>query len=391
MGVPGRISSAVAPPGPAACGSGHLVGFYDTEDFLVETVCGFVGPALHDGDAAIVVATEAHRKAFAAALGASGHDVDAAVAAGRYLAFDADELIEALMVDGAPEAGRFNDVGGGMVERATAGGHRLRIYGEAVAVLWGAGDIASAIALEDLWNGFAARKDFALMCGYPMRTFDDEASAAGFDRICEQHTTVIPSEGYSRFGAPDAQQRTVAKLQQEMTALRADVARLRIRQEALAKLAYLDALTGLANRRAFDRHLEREWALSEHDGLERFVLVADLDSFKECNDRYGHAAGDAVLQQLGVALRLAAGADGIVARIGGDEFGILLRGPEAVVHGFEDRVRQVMAERALHGIGPLEVTVGYAPLHRSHSAASALDRADLAMLARKGPSRVGVR
>ena len=86
MGFPVRIRSTVQPSRPAGgCGHEHLVGFYETEEFLVDTVSGFVGPALHDGDAAIVVATATHRSAFDAALHASGVDVAAAVAADRYL------------------------------------------------------------------------------------------------------------------------------------------------------------------------------------------------------------------------------------------------------------------------------------------------------------------
>ena len=374
------------------CGHDHLVEFYETEEFLVDTVSVFVGPALHDGDTAIVVATAAHRRAFDAALGASVVDVDAAAAAGRYLVFDAAELLARFMVAGTPDATRFFDMIGGVIERAAVGGRRVRIYGEMVALLWDAGDVASAIALEDLWNDLAASQEFALLCAYPLRAFEGEESSAAFKRICEQHSTVIPSEGYSLLDGNDEQQRAVARLQQEMTALRADVSRIRAEQEVLAELAFVDALTGLANRRAFDRHLEREWALSRRDGIDSFVLVADLDNFKEYNDRYGHAAGDEALRQFAEALNAAGRSTDVLARIGGDEFGILLvRCRETAAYGFKARVREAMADATRPGLAQLDVSLGHASLQRSTSAVRALARADMAMFADKRATRFGER
>jgi len=229
MESPVRIPSAGQSVRPVGhCGHEHVVEFYDTEEFLVDTVCGFISPALDDGDVAIVVATPAHRSAFDGAIRATGLDVDAAVAAGRYLTFDAAELLETFMVDGAPDAGRFEETIGGVIDRARVGGRRIQIYGEMVALLWDAGDVMSAVALEDLWNDLAATREFSLLCAYPMHTFDDDASAAAFKRVCDQHSTVIPSEGYSLLGDVDEQQRAVAGLQQELAALRADVARLKV-------------------------------------------------------------------------------------------------------------------------------------------------------------------
>lgn len=80
LAVPiGSVDLSSLPTG--GCGHEHLVEFYETEGFLIDTVSSFVSPALHDGDAAIVVATATHRSAFEAQLGASGVDVAEAVAA----------------------------------------------------------------------------------------------------------------------------------------------------------------------------------------------------------------------------------------------------------------------------------------------------------------------
>ncbi|MBA3747470.1 MAG: GGDEF domain-containing protein, partial [Solirubrobacterales bacterium] len=146
----------------------------------------------------------------------------------------------------------------------------------------------------------------------------------------------------------------------------------------------VDSLTGLGNRCAFDLHLEREWALALRDGIDSFVVVADLDRFKQLNDSCGHAAGDRVLRQFAVALREAARSTDIIARLGGDEFGVLLiRCDERAAHSFMVRLRESMAERDWPAGAHIHASLGHASLQESTSPAKALHRADAAMYARK--------
>ncbi len=91
-----------------------------------------------------------------------------------------------------------------------------------------------------------------------------------------------------------------------------------------SKLARTDALTGLPNFRAFVEVIERESARAVREGSHLCVLYVDLDNFKTVNDGYGHATGDTVLQRVGAALRSSVRSGDVVARIGGDEFIILL-------------------------------------------------------------------
>ena len=170
----------------------HLVQFYETELVLVDTVCSVLVPALRAGDATIVVATPVHRQLFEAALREAGVDVDAALDDGRYLPFDAAALLRRFMRDGTPDADLFQRTVRAVFSVASEGGRRIRVYGEMVALLWDDGDVAAALALEDLWNDLAAIHAFVLLCAYPMRAFGDDANTVGFRRICEQHTTVIP-------------------------------------------------------------------------------------------------------------------------------------------------------------------------------------------------------
>jgi diguanylate cyclase len=94
-------------------------------------------------------------------------------------------------------------------------------------------------------------------------------------------------------------------------------------EHQMRELANTDPLTGLLNRRAFDKRIDQELArVSPND---QFVYaLLDLDGFKPVNDRYGHATGDLLLREVGHRLQRACGDDGIVARIGGDEFAILI-------------------------------------------------------------------
>jgi len=115
-------------------------------------------------------------------------------------------------------------------------------------------------------------------------------------------------------------------------------AHLTIKRQAdlLRRLAAIDPLTGLANRRAFDQHLEDEWRRASRSGDTLALIMADVDHFKQFNDRYGHPAGDQCLRSVGAVLLLNSRRPGdLVARYGGEEFAVILPGlsePQAVQH-----------------------------------------------------------
>jgi len=115
-----------------------------------------------------------------------------------------------------------------------------------------------------------------------------------------------------------------------------DISELKATQRQLEALASKDALTGLPNRLYFKDQLERLLAQSQRDPQQFALLFIDLDNFKKINDSLGHAAGDDVLQQTARRLRECVRESDTVARIGGDEFTIIVpqlksaRGPEVV-------------------------------------------------------------
>jgi diguanylate cyclase (GGDEF)-like protein len=127
-----------------------------------------------------------------------------------------------------------------------------------------------------------------------------------------------PSErNDNRFSTPSQLLAEVDRLAAELAAARAEIDRL-------AALADEDALCGVLNRRGFEREFRRSLAHATRYGTAAALLIIDLDDFKQINDTQGHSAGDALLR--GVARALAANLRGsdVLARIGGDEFAVIL-------------------------------------------------------------------
>jgi diguanylate cyclase (GGDEF)-like protein len=129
---------------------------------------------------------------------------------------------------------------------------------------------------------------------------------------------------------------------------------------SLAVLATTDELTQLPNRRMFVEQLDLALARARRGGLAVAVLCVDLDNFKHVNDTLGHGFGDQLLFEIGGRLRAGARETDVVARIGGDEFVILLadldsQDSQARVQIVVDRLRGLLAETL--AIGPVELKV----------------------------------
>lgn len=135
--------------------------------------------------------------------------------------------------------------------------------------------------------------------------------------------------------------------------------------DELRQMAAIDGLTGLANRRAFDRELQREWQRAQRDGHPLALLLIDVDHFKKYNDHYGHPAGDACLQAVAQALKSASPrAADLAARYGGEEFALLLpqtdlAGAELVARRALDAVARLALPHAASPTGPgVSISVG---------------------------------
>jgi diguanylate cyclase (GGDEF)-like protein len=172
-----------------------------------------------------------------------------------------------------------------------------------------------------------------------------------------------------------------------------EVAKLR---DELERVSHVDALTGLANRRAVRRRLPQLVGLAQRSEASSAVLMVDLDGFKPVNDRLGHAAGDEVLRDVALDLRTALRAHDTVARVGGDEFVLLLEQLESrqAAHEVAERLTEIIGRTRTAAAATVVVgcSIGLRHVDGSSSIEELLDDADQAMYLakRSGGGRVVV-
>lgn len=164
--------------------------------------------------------------------------------------------------------------------------------------------------------------------------------------------------------------------------------RLEENNSALERLSASDALTGLHNRRAFETRLEEEISRASRYHAALSLAIVDVDHFKPYNDSMGHVAGDVVLRRVGDVLRRNARHGDVVARIGGEEFAVIL--PNTSRNG-----ASVMAERFRRAIArepwpnrPMTISVGVATAENGETARSTMmSTADAALYEAKRSGR----
>jgi len=161
-----------------------------------------------------------------------------------------------------------------------------------------------------------------------------------------------------------------------------------LRYREARRLADLDALTGLHNRRYFHETLEREVARAQRYRRELALIVVDVDDFKTVNDEIGHLAGDGVLAEAADRLRGVVRQADVACRVGGDEFAIVL--PEAGLAQADQLFRRIQAAVAappLTPMRPFSFSAGIAELAESDDATSLFERADAALYRAKGAGK----
>jgi diguanylate cyclase (GGDEF)-like protein len=163
-------------------------------------------------------------------------------------------------------------------------------------------------------------------------------------------------------------------------------------QEALRQYATLDHLTGLWNRRMILEQLDRELNRVRRDKRTFTIAMLDIDRFKDVNDRYGHATGDAVLRDVAAAIRTLLREYDFVGRYGGEEFILLLPGCEAADGCvIANRVRtRISSEPVRHGdfVIPVTVSLGVASTESvGVNASDLIEAADAALYRAKANGR----
>ena len=179
------------------------------------------------------------------------------------------------------------------------------------------------------------------------------------------------------------QQLQIKRIRRQLTDQVFAVDKAQTLAQEVYKMALLDPLTGLFNRRFIERRLEDEIKRSEQHGLPLSVILIDLDQFKQVNDTYGHGGGDALLRAFAERLTKATRGSDTAARYGGDEFLVVLQEckPENVGRVLKrlEGIRLDIDQRNL----PIALSAGWAELLSGESGQDLLARADANLYANK--------
>ncbi|HTZ03328.1 MAG TPA: diguanylate cyclase [Xanthobacteraceae bacterium] len=173
---------------------------------------------------------------------------------------------------------------------------------------------------------------------------------------------------------------------------------LQIANQHLEELASLDGLSGLANRRGFDRQIEREWHRATDKCQPLALMMVDIDHFKLFNDRYGHVAGDTCLRAVGETLSLVTLDEAVlVARYGGEEFALLLPGlgierATAIAEEARRAVEDLSINHSESPCGHVTVSIGVESVvpDKFQTTADLIETADNALYAAKRRGRNNV-
>jgi diguanylate cyclase (GGDEF)-like protein len=154
--------------------------------------------------------------------------------------------------------------------------------------------------------------------------------------------------------------------------------------------AFLDSLTGVKNRTAFDSNFSRDVDYSHRKTNELSLIVLDIDLFKQINDNYGHIVGDNVLRQVAQSVEKSIRSSDALYRYGGEEFAVVLNGTDmAGAKLLAERIRRNVERLIIESLKDATITIslGVAALKKGEKATQLFERADTALYQAKGEGR----
>ena len=154
----------------------HILQIYGRQDALMGALEDFVAAGLETDESVVIIATRSHRDALVKRLESAGHDVPALIADDRFIALSAQDTLDRFMVRGYPDEALFRSTIKPVLQRARAGGRKVRGFGEMVALLWARGNHDATVELERLWNRLLGEEEIPLFCAYPSVGFNAKVS-----------------------------------------------------------------------------------------------------------------------------------------------------------------------------------------------------------------------
>ena len=204
--------------------SEHFVQFYESDEFIMNSVAEYVVHGLKSGEANIVLASREKLAGIREGVEMLSVGLGDASLKGKYIALDAHKTLNRFTVDGMPDAELFSDVIGDVVTRASKISRELCIFSEMIAILCGEKRFDAAVRLEELWNGFRKKHELSVFCACPIGAFKDRLDAERMAQVCNAHCYVIPGESYTSITGTAERLRKIALLQQRAIELETEFA-----------------------------------------------------------------------------------------------------------------------------------------------------------------------
>jgi hypothetical protein len=171
----------------------HGVRFYDSTQSLGRLVAAFIGGGFVAGQSALVIATPEHGAAIAAALESLSFSIDQLRGDGRLTVLDAHATLASLMINGGPDAVRFESVVGAAIHGCAAANPRgVRVYDEMSDLLSRGNLLAAAARVESLWSRLFTSHRCAVLCGHSVT---DRLHMNWQQSLCASHTHVVADDG----------------------------------------------------------------------------------------------------------------------------------------------------------------------------------------------------